>query len=106
MSDEMIYAYLDTVVRLDRTVIEVFRQQVIGSHRTPLLWAGADVQLPKPGGQIKVTIGTRGSDGFYNTNVTSNGAFTFTVPPSEEPRLRLFLDEAQARSQQPAASGS
>jgi hypothetical protein len=104
--EEMIYALEDTVVRLDRAVIEVFRRLVTGSQRTPLIWAGADVQLLGPGGQIKVTIGARGSDGFYNTEITRNGAVTFTVPPSEEPRLRLSLDEAQARAHQPAASGT
>jgi len=93
---ELVYTYGGTLVRLDDTVIEVFRQIVTGSQRTPLVWSGADLQ-PRKGDQLRVTIGVRQGDAFYCDTVTTDGAFTFDVPASEEPRLRAFLDEAQRR---------
>jgi len=95
--DELVYVYEDTFLRLDGSTIEVFRQLAIGSQRTPLVWAGAVLE-PKKNDQLHVTIGVAQSDGFYCSSVTSNPVFSFTIPASEEPRLRTFLDEAAHRS--------
>jgi hypothetical protein len=101
--DEMVYVFEDTLLRLEGSVIEVFRQLATDSQRTPLIWAGADLE-PKKGDQIQVTVGLRQGDGFYgNKIVASNAVFSFGIPASEEPRLRSFLDEAERRAGQGAA---
>ena len=95
--DDLVYVYEDTFLRLDDSVIEVFRQLATGSQRTPLVWAGAVLE-PKKNDQLQVTIGAAQSGGFYCSSVTSNPVFSFTIPASEGPRLRSFLDEAARRS--------
>lgn len=101
--DEMVAIFGDILLRFDQSVIELFQKVVIGSQRTPLIWAGADLQ-PSKGDQIQVNIGTSRGEGFYNSSIISNGAFTFKIPTSEEPRLRAFLDEAARRADQSSAS--
>jgi hypothetical protein len=100
--DEMVCVFGDTVLRLDQSVIELFKQVVVGSQRTPLIWAGADLK-PSKGDQIQVNVGTSRGDGFYNSDIISNGAFKFKIAASDEPRLRAFLDEAARRAGQAAA---
>ncbi len=95
--DEMLGVFGDTLLRLDGEVIEVFKRIVAGSQRTPLIWAGADLK-PQKGDQIQVTVGSSRSGEFYTSDVTSNGAFTFRIPVTDEPRLRSLLDEAARRA--------
>jgi hypothetical protein len=98
----MTLAYDDTLVRMDDSVIEIFRRIVVGSQRTPLVWAGVQLK-PKKGDQIQVNIGTstEPTGPFYSDAIISNGAFNFSVPASEEPRLREFFDEAARRTGRP-----
>jgi hypothetical protein len=97
--DVMKLTYDDTLVSMDDTVIEVFRRLVIGSQRTPLVWAGVQLKAKK-GDQIQVNIGTsqEPTGAFYSDGILSGGAFSFTVPSSEEPRLQEFFDEAARRA--------
>jgi hypothetical protein len=98
--DTMTYAHDTTLLVLDDTVIEVFRRLVAGSQRVPLVWAAAMLK-PKKGDQIQVQIGvaSSASDPFYSDAVTGSGAFVFSIPQSEQPSLRSFLDEAARRAQ-------
>ena len=66
--ETMTYATPDTLVVLDDTVIEVFRQLVTGSQRTPLVWAGASLKSKK-GDEIQVQIGAspNSTDPFYGS---------------------------------------
>jgi hypothetical protein len=100
--DVMTLAYDDTLVYMDESVIEVFRRIVVGSQRTPIVWAGVQLK-PKKGDQIQVNIGTsvEPAGPFYTDGIISNGAFNFSVPNSEESRLRAFFDEAARRAGRP-----
>jgi hypothetical protein len=100
--DVMTLTYDDTLVRMDDSVIEVFRRLVVGSQPTPLGWAGVQLK-PKKGDQIQVNIGTsiEPTGPFYSDGVISNSAFNLSVPASEEPRLREFFDEAARRAGRP-----
>jgi hypothetical protein len=100
--DVMALAYDDTLVRMDDSVIELFRRIVVGSQRIPLVWAGVQLK-PKKGDQIHVNVGTsiEPTGPFYKDGIISNGAFNFDVPASEEPRLREFFDEAARRAGRP-----
>lgn len=104
--DVLTLDYPDTLVRVDDSVIEVFRQLVNGSQRTPLAWAGVQLK-PKKGDQIQVNVGTASAPTgpFYTDQVISGGAFTFTVPASDESRLREFFDEAARRAGRPLQAG-
>lgn len=98
----MTLAYPDVLVRIDDAVIETFKRVVVGSQRTPLAWAGVQLQ-PRKGDVIRVSVGTSQdpSDPFYNDHVLGGGGFSFDVPASEEPRLREFFDEAARRAGRP-----
>jgi hypothetical protein len=100
--DVMRLDYDDPLVRMDDSVIELFRRIVVGSQRTPLIWAGVQLK-PKKGDQIQVNVGTSTdpTGPFYTDGIISNGAFNFSVPTSEEPRLREFFDEAARRAGRP-----
>ena len=98
----MTLTFHDTLVRMDDSVVEVFRSLVVGSMRIPLAWAG--VQLTsKKGDQIHVNVGTSSdpTGPFYNDHIISGGAFTFDVPASDETRVREFFDEAARRAGRP-----
>ena len=101
----MTLAYPDVLVRLDDSVIEVFRRLVTGSRRTPLAWAGVQLK-PKQGDQIHVSVGTsqEPTDPFYNDHVLGDSAYSFDVAAGEQPRLREFFDEAARRGGRPAAA--
>jgi len=105
--DVMTLAYPDALVLLDDAVIECFKQIVVGSQRTPLVWAGVQLK-PKKGDQIQVIVGTSQdpSEPFYNDHILGGNAFSFAVPVSDEARLREFFDEAARRAGRPtSASG-
>jgi hypothetical protein len=98
----MTLAFDDTLVCMDDSVVEVFRRVVVGSQRTPLVWAGVQLK-PKKGDQIHVNVGTSSdpTGPFYNDQILSGGAFTFDVPASAETRVRVFFDEAARRAGRP-----
>ena len=103
--DVMTLAYPDVLVRMDDAVIECFKQIVVGSQRTPLLWAGVQLK-PKKGDQIQVTVGTSQDprEPFYNDHILGGAAFSFAVPASDEARLRQFFDEAARRAGRPTGT--
>jgi len=100
--DPMTLTFDNTLVRMDDSVVEVFRQLVVGSQRTPLAWAGVQLK-PKKGDQIQVNVGTSSdpTGPFYNDQIISGGAYTFDVPATDEARVREFFDEAARRAGRP-----
>ncbi len=97
--DTTTYEYQDTLLVLDDTVVEVFRRLVAGSQRMPLAWAGASLKPKKDEIQVQVGLTSSASDPFYTDSVVGSGAFTFSIPQSEEANLRSFLDETARRGQ-------
>lgn len=97
------YSYEGTIVRVDDSVIEVFRQRVLGSFRVPLAWAGVSLVPNRKGDQVNVRIGQADSPGrpFYDDSPLYPGSYTFDVPAAEEPKLRAFLDAAARRAGRP-----
>lgn len=98
--DLLMYSYDTTLVQADDRVIEVFHRLVTGSLRVPLPWAGVSLAPNRKGDQIQVWVGVSSNDGgaFYDPNVTHGGPFGFTVPSSEESRLREFFDQVAGRA--------
>ena len=94
------YACDTAIVVADDHAVEVFHRNVIGSQRFPLQWVGVGLVPNRKGDQIEVRVGTSSSVGspFYDKDVTYQGAFTFTVPSSEESRLRGFFDQVAGRT--------
>jgi hypothetical protein len=97
--DLLTYASEDTVVQVDDHAIEVFRRLVTGSQRCPLQWLAVGVVPSRHGDQIEVRIGQSSAAGkpFYDPDVISQGAFSFTVPSSEASGLRAFFDQVARR---------
>ena len=98
--DPIAYAYDTTIVQVDDHAVEVFRREVTGSQRFPLQWVGVGLVPNRKGDQIEVRVGMSTTDGspFYDPSVTYQGAFSFTVPSSEESRLRQFFDQVAGRA--------
>lgn len=98
--DLVTYAYGTTIVQVDDRAVEVFRQAVTGSLRCPLQWVAVSLVPNRKGDQIDVHVGTSPDDAspFYDANVTYQGAFSFSVPSSEESRLREFFDQVAGRA--------
>ncbi len=88
-----------TILRVDDATLEVFARLVSGSLRVPLAWAAADLAPTRKGDQLQVRVGRSSDDGgpFYDPKLISEGAFTFSIPTSEEANLRAVLDEAARR---------
>jgi len=83
----------------DERVLAVFRPLVVGSQRTPLVWAGARLTAKKQD-RIEVSVGRSSTVGspFSNDAVACGGACIFQIPSTEEPGLRSFLDEVAQRA--------
>jgi hypothetical protein len=97
--DAITWTFDDVLLCADERVIEVFRLLVVGSQRTPLVWAGARL-TPKKQDRIEVTVGQSSTAGspFYNDTVVCGGAYVFQIPSTEEPGLRSFLDQVAQRA--------
>jgi hypothetical protein len=93
------YGYGNVLLRLDDHVLELFRRINVDSLRVPLLWACATLS-PHKRDLIRVAIGAASDPAtpFYSPNSLSSGNWIFNLPILEEPRLRLFLDEAASRA--------
>jgi len=98
--DLLTYAYDTAIVQVDDHAVEVFRRAVTASQRLPLQWVAVGLIPNRKGDQIEVRIGTSTGDAtpFYDSNVVYQGAFSFTVPSSEESRLREFFDQVASRA--------
>ncbi|HLN05068.1 MAG TPA: hypothetical protein VK217_02235 [Acidimicrobiales bacterium] len=98
--DLLTYSSEDTVVQVDDHAIEAFRRLVTGSQRCPLQWLAVGLVPSRPGDRIEVRIGQSSAAGkpFYDPDVISQEAFSFTVPSSEESVLRGFFDQVAQRA--------
>jgi hypothetical protein len=83
-------------------VLEQFARFTVGSHRIPIAWVAVQLE-PSKHDRLRVQIGaaTDMAAAFYSAPALMKDAFTFEIPISEEPPLRVFLDGIKTASGRP-----
>jgi hypothetical protein len=92
------YEFDGNLLQIGDGVLEQFSRTVLGSKRIPIRWVAVQLEPAKHDAvRVQVGMASNPEAPFYSSPPIVEKAFNFTIPATEEPRLRAFLDAA-ARS--------